>query len=196
MPACIATCIEDIHTSCAEGLVLNATSFLQCLPSGVPGKINETLYEECLYRALSTDASDCMQAKRQRLVHGVLCAHRCRSRSQIYEPVVSSMKGMWYGVAGPTTYDATIADKAAMPKTGNPLLLCHLSKSFAWHPSCFNQHAPLENDSHGTYGHPVTSAIVNVGDKVLLATLAEQDGSFMDWHERMADAFIASKAWW
>jgi hypothetical protein len=29
--ACIATCIEDIHTSCAEGLVLNATSFLQTL---------------------------------------------------------------------------------------------------------------------------------------------------------------------
>ena len=57
--ACIATCVEDIHASCAEGLVLNPTSFLQSLPPSAPGKINEGQHEECLHRALPIDASKC-----------------------------------------------------------------------------------------------------------------------------------------
>jgi len=75
------------------------------------------------------------------------------------------MKGSWYGVAG--KYNVA----------SNPLMLCRLSKSFAWNPSCFDENAALMHDLNGNIGHPISSQIVDFNGNVLLATVANNRGS-------------------
>jgi len=171
---CISACVDQLNRTCKQDLALNASSLLHCLPSGVGGTINETLYSECVKGALSgDDGDDCLQRKRSQFADGLLCAHRCRSKNQIYMSAISLVNGQWYGVAGLTSYNATTQghDQQRNRTASSPLALCRLSKSFAWNPGCFDVKAASMHDVVGTYGHPVTSQVVELGDALLLASV-------------------------
>ena len=174
---CMSVCIDEMNQTCAHNLTLNASSLLLCLPDFAAGSINETLYTVCLRSALSHHADDdCQRRKASQFVDGVLCAHRCRSEHQIYMPAISSVNGLWYGVAGLTSYKATTERNDAhhdqSAATASPVALCRLSKSFAWNPGCFDVHSALMRDVKGSYGHPLTSEIVQLNSTLLLASLA------------------------
>ena len=105
--ACISGCLNDLHETCGEVLLLNANLLLRCLPRGgrLSGYELQNKYAPCLLNALniSNTSSPCIRARKESLVDGLLCAQRCRSGNQIYHSSISSMKGSWYGVAGRST---------------------------------------------------------------------------------------------
>ena len=187
--ACMSGCLREMHEPCGGILLLlNATLFLRCLPSDGfnihrnSGDVLKNVYAPCLRSALnvasapyasSSSALACMDARKESLVNGMLCAQRCRAGNQIYMPAISYMQGSWYGVAGLTSYEAVETGNKDHSQGSNPLLLCRLSKSFAWSPSCFDESEALMLDSYGKLGHPLTSQVVELNGSILLASVGD-----------------------
>ena len=187
--ACMSGCLRDLHEPCGDMLLLNAKTLVRCLPQDgfhihrKSGYVLEHVYAPCLRSALnvasassalSAAASACLDARKESLVNGLLCAQRCRADNQIYMPAISYMQGSWYGVAGLTSYEAVeTGNKDQSQGLPNPLLLCRLSKSLAWSPSCFNESAALMLDSKGKFGHPLTSEVVELHGNILLASVGD-----------------------
>jgi hypothetical protein len=164
--ACITPCLDQMHHSCDGILTINASAVLSCLPTMTSGFIHEKPYGDCFRGSFATTSDACMQRKQEKFIEGLLCAHRCRVDNQLYQPSVSPVDDLLYGVTSRTSWLATQENNT----TPSPLHFCRLSKSFAWNPACFDADAPSMRDTHGTPGHAVTSQLVKAGDYVYLGS--------------------------